>query len=216
MTYRDDEEKIRRTQIGIITGAGSTELLDRVESRLLLEEIQYTDQIRDIVVAESSDILSATMTPLHRELTRGTTWLFTYIGAGSSHQLDERLSAPGLRMAVTGPTLGFETMIYLPGQVGILWPHGVEENRCREIHDFCETRLRMPTDENESPVEDIAHHVAAIAEAITQMAHLSKSVSARFQFGIHTIAHDIGLTGISSGDGDIEFSWVERHLDEPS
>jgi hypothetical protein len=112
--YRDDEAKIRQTRIGMIAGAGSGALLDAVKARLLLEEVLHTDQIKAIVREESQKVLRNRMSPAHRELTRDTTWLFTYIGAGSAQPDDERLRMPGLRMAVTGPLLTVKRVLQVP------------------------------------------------------------------------------------------------------
>lgn len=50
--YHDDCEKIQRTGMGIITGAGFGNLLDAVKDRLADEEIIRTERVAEIINEE--------------------------------------------------------------------------------------------------------------------------------------------------------------------
>jgi len=87
-----------------------------------------------------------------------------------------------------------------------LGPHDLDEGQWRRLTAFCQERLRLP-DVEEPFAENVAHHAVTIWEVVTGVAKLSKSVSSKCQFGIHTIQNSIGLSGILDLNSPVELAW---------
>ena len=207
LVFRDDEEKIRETSMGLIAGAGLANLLDAVKVRLKDEDVTHTDRIIEIVneerriIERRPEALSARV----QEALTTTAWMFTYYGTGEA----TGEASPGihLRLAFTDPSEGYMPAFILPGQSWMMPPTGTTEEQFAEWRRLCLEHTH-PLAEGEDFVQHLAHHSRLIANLVSEVAKVNDGVCSHFQLGLHRLDRIIGHSSIV-GD-DYEHTWELR------
>jgi hypothetical protein len=204
LQYRDDEEKIRHTSMGLISGAGLCNLLDPVKQRLEENEITNTDQIREAIRAERRFVEQWFPNPdaRLREAIAHTAWMLTYFHA----EKPQSYADITLRLAITIPQDDYKLGLFPADSGGMIPPSGLTPTEERELRDMCHDGIKPWNDEQEPVVENIAHHAGLIGRVIRRASELSEMVSASFQLGVQTI-HDTGISSIVGEDGAVEWTW---------
>jgi hypothetical protein len=81
--FRDEEEKIQRTNLGLVTGAGLKDLLDPVKEHLATDrEINHTNQL-EVMMREARDRFKSEEEYSDDRVAEAldtTCWLFSYYG----------------------------------------------------------------------------------------------------------------------------------------
>lgn len=178
--YHDDQEKIQYTSLGLITGAGLVQLLDRVKDTVRDTEIRHTDEL--VEVAEEAYDLIRDQFAGWKELEdwlRLTAWLVTY-RAEVDNQTTVRLGV--LRKA--GDRSRAKLDILEPHQaICLVPPEAAEIND--EIHQSISAALR-PLDSFDSIQEHVDYHRFVLTKYIAEFAIEFDSVSEAMHFAVHT------------------------------
>lgn len=184
INHFDESVKIQKTTMGLITGAGSKQLLDPVKVRLKEEEIIHTDQIKQIIRGERLKYLRRYKRTAahHIELTG---WLFTYVTVEDDN--------PKLRLGMFHPSLGDDLALYEENYPAAINPHEVTEETADIIIDFLKKKIR-PVNKFTELQDSIQYHWSIIATLIQKIQPMFPSISSYSQIGVHTLE---GLTGIS-------------------
>jgi hypothetical protein len=196
-TFRDDSEKIQKTGIGLITGAGLLPLLDSVKRRLAKEEITDTGDIIRIV-REEREKASVNFGPKVQEALRKTGWIFTY------HTVLN--GVPQLRLAVAHPELGNNIGLYGEKGPAIIYPIEANETQAKFISNSLLKEIRSNGEIAELQ-ESIQYHARIIAILIKALHEHFPSVSDYCQVGVHTAEGRKGISPIIRGDErDVSFN----------
>lgn len=193
MAYRDEQTKISRTSLGLITGAGLISLLDAVKSRLEFEHVFPSDRIVDIAREERQRF---ERDPRYRhdprvaESLQTTGWLFTYFTAvDGSYRL---------RLAVCHPITDYKLALVNENAGFAMMPAGANADQAESVSRWLQKEI-IPLAEIPDLQESIQHH-ALVAAAITRsVADEFDSVSRSFNIGVQTIAGHSGISPFIDG-----------------
>lgn len=191
LRYRDDELKICRTQLGMMSGAGLCQLLDPVKERLAeMENAQNTDAVRALV-AESRRRFVADLKHHDARVEKAldtTAWMFTYVA-----KTGDSLT---LRLAVLSSEHDALIGLWPPNSGGILPPSASTDEQQESWQRFLSENTR-PYEPGISEIHShVSHHAALIRRLITQVASVNDGVAESFQIGIHRLPLHIGISGI--------------------
>jgi hypothetical protein len=183
--YTDNSVKIQKTSYGLITGAGRTDLLDAVKTRLEKETITNTDQIYEIIKEER--LKSAKIPSITEDDIGLTGWIYSYITI-----LNETLR---LRLDMVHPSLGDGLARWEENKAAIICPYEAKEEEANEIIANFNKAIRPSTEF--AKVEDRCfYHARIIAELIRQIQPKYPSVSRCFQTGVHMLDGSMGVSPI--------------------
>jgi hypothetical protein len=157
--YVDDSAKIQNTNIGLITGAGSKELLDLVKDRLGKEEIVHTDQILRIIGEAYTRYRKIYWRTAEADI-KSTGWIFTYITIENNQ--------PKLRLGIFHPTLGDKLALYEQNFPAIIAPHEATKEAVDEIADFLKKTIKPYSDFTELK-DSVQYHWQIIARLIQKI-----------------------------------------------
>jgi hypothetical protein len=188
----DAHEKIHKTNVGMVTGAGSVELLKLVSDRFdAIDQIISTDQVLHMVDEERRRY--RTLNPqVPDKIIESTGWIFGYLtfAEGTFDQ-----GTPTLRLGVIRSS---ETIIGRRHLVNdypyVIPPFEATEKDFDLITSFLKESIK-PADQFETLRDSIQHHWSLIAELIRAIQPKFPSISSSCQIGVHTLD---GFTGISS------------------
>jgi hypothetical protein len=183
--YVDDSTKIQKTSIGLITGAGSKELLDLVKERLEKEKISHTNQILHIIKKERLHYQRIFWRTAEEDIPM-TGWIFSY------PTIDKR--NPKLRLGMIHPTLGDVLALYQENNPAVIGPHEATEEDICDVCDFLKKEIK-PFKEFSTLSDSIRYHWLLIARLIQRIQPHFPSISSHCQIGVHTLDN---LRGISS------------------
>jgi len=207
--YRDDEEKIQTTGLGLITGAGLCDLLDPVKERFAQEKPSDTSLMRQIIREEGRNAaaqFAGYPDPRVEESIKTTGWMLTYV-TGS-----EQYFPAGLRLAVMSNSFKDDTFgLVLPGTSSFLPFAGITEAQHGELKAIVtDGQLRMWKPEKETFEDNLAHHVGLIVKVIVRASKMSEMVSPMFQVGLHSLANEIGISKIldPARSTSFELTWT--------
>jgi hypothetical protein len=189
--FHDDSVKIRKTTIGLITGAGSLELLDLVKDRLYQETILDATEILNIIREETLRFRT-----LYGEITKEyidkTGWIFSYKKRDNSK----------LRLAIYHPEVGDRIGLYEENMPALISPVEATEEQAKVIDGFLQDSI-TPCDQFETLEASFQHHWPKITLLIRQIAPIFPSISSKFQIGVHTSAHITGISPIVNDTDEI-------------
>jgi len=183
--YVDDSIKIQKTTVGLITGAGSKELLDLIKGSLEKEKITHTNQILNIIKKERLHYRRLFWRTAEEDI-QMTGWIFSYITIDKGN--------PKLRLGIIHPTFGDVLGLYQENHPATICPHEATEEVVEEIGDFLKKKIK-PFKEFTTLSDSIQYHWRLIARLIQKIQPVFPSISSHCQIGVHTLE---GLKGISS------------------
>ena len=181
-SYRDDSEKIRNIDPGIISGAGLASLLEAVKARLDDDELGIIDRIADLVrgeVAYARQQPSA-KDPRVAEAIEMTAWMFTYVGAPDPNDP----STAVLRLALTVPSENHWLASVAVNDVWLLPPTGTTEDQFWTWKRRLKNNLQPRTKGEDFP-DSLQHHLQLIEELMQDVSAVNQGVAPTFQVGIH-------------------------------
>ena len=194
LIYRDDEEKIKPTKVGLITGAGLCDLLDPVKDRMREEEPSHTDAMRDLIRQECSRARARFghhPDQRVRNSLNTSGWMLTYITNSTQYY------APGLRIAMMGSAdADNKFALVLPGKVGFLAFSGIREEQHAELHRLAIDNFRLWKQDQERLLDNLGYNAGVLARVIQRASEMSEMVSPTFQIGVQTLTYDIGISNI--------------------
>lgn len=198
ISHRDDSEKIRRTNVGIITGAGWVDLLDSVKSRMANEHLVSTnDLIRTIREERARLAPPPGIDPA--KVTNFTGWIFSY-----TTEIDSQFK---LRLAMSHPSIseGKEIALYKEGELAMIAPAEATETQASTISNLLRENMRKPLGipdlaDSAKLQNHISHHWLIVAAAIKGLQPNFKSISDKVQIGVHLLSGARGVSDISSLD----------------
>ena len=206
--FRDDEAKIRRTSMGLITGAGLAELIDPVKDRLQAEQITVVDRIIEVVADEVSRVQREPWAaePRVQESLGTTGWMLTFLGPAVSDA-----SIAVLHLAVLGTSDKQVGSIPL-NRVYLLPPTGTTTEQFKEWFGFARDNLYPAPDSHdvESINKNIAHHCGVVKELMRTVSQANEGVAPTFQIGVHIPPHLTRITGIIGPESDVRLDWQNR------
>ncbi len=193
--YDDDNKKIYHTGIGLITGAGSVELLRLVNNRLKhIREIGSTDLLLDIVNEERARFRArySHMPRKYIEETIGKTgWIFSYT-TPAEETFDEE--TPVLRLGVIHPSGNIVGRRHLMDNCPyVIYPAAASEEDAEAIGKVLGAQIK-PIEQFKTIRESIQYNGLEIAALIQDISPNFPSISPYCQIGAHTLD---GRTGIS-------------------
>ena len=193
--YDDDHEKIYDTSIGLITGAGSVDLLRLVNNRLRhIREISSTDLLLDIV-SDARARFRARYSHMSRkyveETIEKTGWIFSYAtfeeGTFDTATLVLRLGVIHSSGNILGQRYLKDNCPY------IIYPAEARDKEAEAIGTAIRAQIK-PSDQFKTIRESIQYNGLEIAALIQDISPNFPSISPYCQIGAHTLD---GRTGIS-------------------
>lgn len=201
--WRDDEEKIQPTSMGLISGAGLINFLDPVKERLEQQEITNTDQIRDVIRAERHVVEQRWPNPSQRvrDGINHTAWMLSYInGDASAKSIDD----VRLRLAVTLPHEDYTLALVGADSGKMIPPSGLKPDDEEELRAMCHDGTTPWNGQDDALMDNLTQHCILIAKVMRRASEISDMVAPTFQLGVHML----GLVGSSSIVGpDFNFAW---------
>ena len=193
--YNDDHEKICNTSIGLITGAGSVELLRLVNNRLAhIREISSTDLLLDIV-SEARARFRARYSHMSRkyveETIEKTGWIFSYVTFAEG-TFDA--GTPVLRLGVIHPSGNILGQRHLRDNCPyVIYPAEARDEDAEAIGKALGAQIK-PSEQFKTIRESIQCNGLEIAALIQDISPNFPSISPYCQIGAHTLD---GRRGIS-------------------
>ncbi|MGD9131960.1 MAG: hypothetical protein PVH73_10380 [Candidatus Bathyarchaeota archaeon] len=193
--YNDDSGKIQETQIGLITGAGSVQLLEMVEKRLKVMEVTTSNQIIEIIEKARIDYQRRSWRDVTRYIEM-TGWLFTY-----RTFID---SKPKLRLCVVHPSVGEKMAAYEDNHPALICPVEAVQEEADAIGAAL-LELTKPSKDFASLSESIQYHYRVVATLIRELHPKYPSISSYLQVGIHTIDGLRDISPVIKDEGSVTF-----------
>lgn len=181
ISFHDESEKIVRTKMGLMTGAGNMGLLDAVKSRFKKKEIGNSNELLKIIGKERCRFINLVdflnLEP-HIKTIESTGWIFTYV--------TKRENIPLLRLAIYHPSLGNGIGLYKERQPAAIFPHEASKQEAEELGKALENIIR-PFNEFKDFASCIKYHLEYIGSFIDLIQPNYPSISSSCQFGIHAL-----------------------------
>jgi hypothetical protein len=186
--YTDSSVKIQETSHGLITGAGRTDLLDAVKTRLE-KEITNTDQIYEIIKEER--LKSAKIPSITEDDIGLTGWIYSYRTILND--------APKLRLDAVHPSLGEGLARWEENKAAIICPYEAKKDEADEIAATVNGAIR-PSTEFATIDESLQYHCQIVIKLIRQIQPKCPSVSRCCQMGIHILNGSMSISPIMKID----------------
>jgi len=181
VSFSDESEKIAKTKLGLITGAGNSAMLDAVKNRLSKEEVMHSNKILKIIHEEKSNltnILKLFNWEVFRPSIESTGWIFTYLT-----QQNKKIK---LRLAIYHPSLGSNIGLYRENQPAVIYPYEASKKEADSLGEVL-TKFLKPISKFKDMFKSIQYHVSAIGSFIDIIKPKYPSISSSCQFGIHAL-----------------------------
>jgi len=187
--FKDNSIKIQRTYIGLITGAGSVELLDVVKRRLKEEGPKDTNHVLNII-REERRLYQKPLSSLEQHLIENTGWIFSYLTVNPENYV--------LRLAMYHPRFGDDLGLFADNDPAIIFPQEATEEDAKLIGDFLKESIK-PFGQFESLAASFEFHWPIITKLIRAIQPRFPSINSSLQIGVHTAEHLTGITRIVKG-----------------
>ena len=200
---RDDHEKICNTNIGIVAGRGTDELLELVNSRFdEVDDIISTDDLKRIINEERQHFREVHEKSEQSEQSiQNTAWLFSYVTFREGMVTQ---GTPILRLGVVGyagDIIGRRHLV--DNYPFVIPPPGTTDQDTADITATVH-KLIKPINQFEKLSESIGYHAAAIANVIRLYQPKLRSISSSCQIGVFTSDGFFGVSPIiKATDGKI-------------
>jgi hypothetical protein len=183
--FEDDVEKIQKTSMGIITGAGLVNLLDSVKDRLTKQEITNSDEIIEIVKKERE------IWGLNPDFISKTGWLFSYMTL-----ID---NSPKLRLDLVHPSLAEGSVRWEENKLAAIFPIEFTQDQADSLSKTVNELIKS-SNEFKSAQESFQYHSIMMREIIKTIQPDCPSVSRCYQVGIHTVSGQVDISKIMNID----------------
>ncbi|MFH0941677.1 MAG: hypothetical protein V1823_01455 [Chloroflexota bacterium] len=186
--YDDNESKVQKTNMGLITGAGFAPLIDLVNSRFSTKIITDTN-IMLLIIKEAREEIRQIWNhdPMIDTSIAQTGWIFTY------YTFLNEVST--LRVGVYHESLNPDNFVfYGPGDPAIIYPSELNKQLVETIHPTIIEKIVIPSDQSEIQ-STIQQNIVKIMALIKALFPYCQSISNRFQVGIH-MNGQMGISGM--------------------
>lgn len=185
--YTDYHEKIMKTKIGLITGAGYTNFLDDVKKQVSERDIKNTSEITDIIIRCREKISSTSPAYMATKCIKITSWMFTYntLVNGSRR----------LRLTLFHPQFNDMQVSYEKNKCCLVMPNDATKEEAEKIASFVNEEI-IPLEDISQINENINYHVTLLYEVIKAVSEYHDSVSRSFQAGVHFVDGKMGISRI--------------------
>ena len=195
--HDDNSSKVHKTTMGLITGAGFCPLLNFVNNKLEIENIENTSTMLSIIKEAREQIRQKWQ---HYSLIDSwieqTGWIFSYFSPINDKQT--------LRLGVYHKSLVVDNyLLYGVGDPAIIYPSEITHEEVDNIHPNILSKIVIPNNQSEIQ-SSIQHNTTIIAALILALSPLCRSISNRFQIGIH-MNGQIGISQITDIQVDGKF-----------
>lgn len=198
ISCQDDQEKVHRTGIGLITGAGYCPLLEAVRDRFKsMGEGNSNDIIRIIREEREKQRAQLALAGLISSKSVDTGWIFTYLTAA-----DGKLK---LRMGLSHSTIDDKQFcVYESGQCCLIAPAEASKQQAEVLHEGLIAALEPLQDISDQAKlqASIVRHWGLIAGVIRKLKPQFPSISAFSQVGVHLASGHRGISQIVSNEQD--------------
>lgn len=167
-----EAEKIIRTPLGVITGAGRVELLDQVKNFVKAGMVHNTDQVLDAIIqARKQFEIRYLHDPDVSSALSSTSWFFNYTAI-----LDDNNRAH--RIAMFHPSWGVDSFRILgTGKAICVLPSSFNSYEAEDLTKEVQASMRMPGPDLKLK-DALLNNVRVAVEAITNASTRTQSVSA--------------------------------------
>jgi hypothetical protein len=197
--FHDEGEKIQKTDIGLITGAGLINILDPVKKMLAHKEVvTHTRRIEALMRDTRNrfrDDHDWTDQPHVIEALAHTCWLFTYFGSDTASARAQ--GNVTLRLALAHPSSDYNRDVIATNSAVVVMPTGSTENQVDALHRVVNEHI-APLESASDFVKNVNYHVGLIAGAMEAVAGFNQGVTQTFQVGIHTADFRFAISPIIS------------------
>jgi hypothetical protein len=196
-TFNDDNEKVQKTKIGLITGAGSVPLLDEVKQQLKVQNIINTNDILRVIKEAR---INYTKSYLNRsEDIEVTGWIFTYLTKDKDNKVK-------MRVCIAHPSISKnEIGLCEENKAFVISPVEATKEQASSIAELVNKAIKP----FETLQESIQYHSAFVAQLIKSIQPMFPSTSPFFQIGIHTFDGRSGITHIIKDESDFNIALEE-------
>jgi len=177
--FSNASQKIAKTKLGLITGAGSSILLNSVNKNLEEIETRHTDEILNIIKKEKSrlfNLYNFLNLDLYKKTIESTGWIFTYITLNNNNPL--------LRLGIYHPSLGEEIGFYAENYPAVIFPFEASSQEASEL-SLALKSLVKPANDFGGISDCIQYHIESIGSFIDFIAPSYASISSSSQFAVH-------------------------------
>lgn len=196
--YDDNNSKIQKTKMGLITGAGFCPILDGVKAKLAIKEITNTNQILEVINEETERINKIWQSnPNILSWIEMTGWIFSYLYSENGQITT--------RVAIFHPSLSKkEIALYRIGLPAIIYPVELDRTTVDSINEPILKSIKIPVNSSEVQIS-LEHNFSIIVGLITTLQPLCPSISRRFQIGIQ-YGNQMGISELTDIQNDAKFN----------
>jgi hypothetical protein len=181
--FKDDENKIKRTKLGLITGAGRVDILHMVEQGLTTLDIKNTEEMLEFIKATIKTLPEY----IKKKDIEMTGWFLTY-------QAMEKEN-PVIRCAIIHPTYDYKLYIIPENKGAVIAPIEANEN-VAEIINQCINENIKPIDDLSQLNDSIAYNCSWIQGMLETLSKDFKSICSSYSIGVHLVDGKIGISDI--------------------
>lgn len=173
----EDADKIVNTGIGLMTGSGYVDLLNKVKTTVAESAINHTDQILSCILKERATIQESIILNKRQksELLNKTGWLFSYCTTVNNN--------PTLRIALYHPSISEVSFnIIRNDTTKIIFPSDIDSNHANTYTDFMTSNMKSLEDGEFQDI--ISHNVNLVLELMNTISKISETVSNKCDIGL--------------------------------
>lgn len=197
-SFEDDQKKIYKTKLGILTGAGSIPLLEAVKDQLenneKFNQVTDTNSIQQVIKEALLNYSKSYWLTQARDV-KITGWIFTY------NAIIE--NKPKLRLTMVHPADAKEIALIQENKPAVIYPCEASPEQVNIIHQCLEKNIK-PLHDFSSINDSIQYHTAIIANIIRQIQPTFPIISPYFQIGVHTLG-GVGISEIIQDNKPFNF-----------
>jgi hypothetical protein len=182
----DNAEKIQRTGLGLITGAGLMSLVESAETLLAGEDIAHVDRLVEILEQERTRVLSQPLADDadNRRGIEHTNWMFSYRAAQNANKP---------QLAMTGRFGPNNWVAAILNQAWLLTPAGTTPEQAQVWMTFANENLRA-LERPEDFDANLAYHRQVVGRLMKMVADVNQSVAGTFRLGVDAVPNRVGIS----------------------
>jgi len=181
--YFDKKNKIKKTKLGLITGAGQINILNKVERGLATQDITNTDEMLGLI----NDTIKSLPKYISQKEIDMTGWLLTYQAIEKGNQV--------IRCAIIHPSLNYKLNLVFENKGVSIAPYEANENVANLINKLINESIK-PIDDLSQLDENIQYNCGWIQGMLEQLSTNYDSICSTYSIGVHTIDGGIGISDI--------------------
>lgn len=174
----EDANKIINTDMGLVTGSGFVDLLNRVKNRIALNQICHTDEILNIIKTEREAIaqILGCFDEAERKILFHTGWIFSYRTI-----IDDEIR---IRLAIYHPSIDEQYYATINEKDAIaVFPLDIVPEQAKSFNE--RLRSSMLSLDNEPDINrNMSYNISQLLTLIAAVSEISETVSKTCDIGI--------------------------------